>query len=135
MRYLAVILITCAVCTFAEAQKVSHSQPLPPPMYAIMRDSTTSIDVVFLQGKGESISLDGKNVHLFNSFFENAPAQKGDSAQAAMIMWQINGKEYLSGKMYLGETTGYVVITKNGREYVNQISEQGNSFFKSQIKK
>ena len=104
-------------------------------MYAIMRDSTTSIDVVFLQGKGESISLDGKNVHLFNSFFENSPAQKGDSAQAAMIMWQINGKEYLSGKMYLGETTGYVVISKNGKEYVNQISEQGNSFFKSQIKK
>lgn len=122
-------------CNLCWAQKTGVNQPLPPPMYAIMRDSTTSIDVVFLQGKGESISLDGKNVHLFNSFFENQPAPKGDSAQAAMIMWQINGKEYLSGKMYLGETTGYVVISKNGKEYVNLISEQGNSFFRSQIKK
>lgn len=135
MRFSGILLFILSCCLGASAQKVSALQPLPLPMYLIMRDSTTSIDVVFLQGKGESISLDGKNVHLFNSFFENAAAPKGDSAQAAMIMWQINGKEYLSGKMYLGETTGYVVINANGKEYVNLISEQGNSFFKSQIKK
>jgi len=50
-------------------------------------------------------------------------------------MWQINGQEFLSGNFYLGDSTGYVVFTKNGKEYVNRINQQGNTFFKNQIKK
>lgn len=99
-----------------------------------MRDSTTSIDIVFMQGKDGSISIDGKNVHVFNTFFENLPAQKSKAPQAGSVMWQINGREFLSGNFFVGDSTGYVVITKDGKEYVNRISDQGNSFFKNQIK-
>ena len=113
----------------------AKTMPLPPPVYVTMRDSTTSIDIVYLQGNGGSLSVDGKNVHVFNSFFDNEPAQKINAPQAGMIMWQINGVEFLSGNFYLGDTTGYVVINKNGREFINKINDQGNSFLKSHINK
>jgi hypothetical protein len=118
---------------YLQAQN-TPAKPLPGPLYATMRDSSTSIDIVFLQGASRSISIDGKNVHLFNSFFENAPALKNNNAQVGMIMWQVHGKEFLSGNFFLGDSTGYVVINKDGKEYVNKINAQGNSFFKEQVK-
>ena len=105
------------------------------PLYVRMMDSTTSIDVVFMLGKGGSISVEGRNAKLFNSFFERETTAKLNTPQAGTMMWEINGKEFLSGSFYLGDSTGCLVITKNGKEYVNLINPQGNSFFKSQGRK
>lgn len=100
-----------------------------------MRDSTTSMDVVMMQGKGGSLSLEGRNVQLFNSFFDYKTAPKTKAPQAGMIMWLINGREFLSGNFYLGDSTGFVVFQKDGKEYVNRINTQGNSFFYNQMHK
>lgn len=110
-------------------------QQLPAKTYYTMRDSTTSMDVILMQGKGGSLSLEGRNVQLFNSFFENKPAAKTNAQQAGMIMWLIKGREFLSGNFYLGDSTGYVVFTKDGKEYVNRMNNAGNSFFLNQLKK
>lgn len=99
-----------------------------------MRDSTTAMDIVMYQGKGGSMSLDGRNVKLFNAFFENKTAQKQNMQAAGNIMWQINGREFISGNYFLGDSTGYIVFNKDGKEYVNRINSQGTQFFKSQIK-
>lgn len=99
-----------------------------------MRDSTTSMDIVMMLGKGGSLSLEGKNVRFFNTFFENIPSSKTIPSLAGTIMWLINGRELISGNYFLGDTTGYVVFQKDGREFVNQINSTGNSFLKSQIR-
>jgi len=113
----------------------TKTQALPMPYYLKMIDSTTSIDVVFMLGQGGSISVEGRNARSFNSFFEWETTPKLNTPQAGTLMWEINGREFLSGSFYLGDTTGCLVINKNGREYVNKISQQGNSFLKSQGRK
>ena len=46
-------------------------QPLPESAYLYLRDSTNAMDIVLMQGKAGSLSLDGRNVQLLNNFFEN----------------------------------------------------------------
>ena len=87
-------------------------QPLPPKTFYTMRDSTTSMDIVMMQGKGGSLSLDGRNVKLFNSFFENKSAAKIKAPLAGTIMWQKNGREFISGNYFLGDSTGCVILPK-----------------------
>jgi hypothetical protein len=123
----SLLFVLCAV--FCVAQ-----QPLPAKVYYTMRDSTTSMDVVMFQGKGGSMSLDGRNVQLFSNFFDGRTAPKTNAQAAGSMMWQINGREYISGKYFLGDSTGYIVFTFGGKEYVNRLNTQGNSFLKSQIK-
>ena len=131
--FFPVLLLTCLTGSVM-AQK-TITQPLPMHYYIRMMDSTTSIDVVFMLGKGGSISVEGRNVKLFNSFFESTTTTKPNTPQAGSMMWQINGREFLSGSFYLGDSTGCLVVTKNGKEYVNRINEQGTTFFKSQGRK
>lgn len=109
-------------------------QPLPLKSFITLRDSTTSMDVVMMIGKGGSLSLDGRNVKLFNGFFETKTTTKKAVPQAGMIMWQINGREFISGNYYLSDSSGYIVFDKDGKEYVNRMTKDGASFFKSQIK-
>lgn len=114
---------------------IAHSQQaLPFKTYQTMRDSTTAMDVIMMLGKGGSMSLEGRNVQLFNQFFDNATAKKTTAPQAGLIMWLINGREFISGNYYLGDSTGYVVFKQGEKEYVNRINAQGNGFFKGQIK-
>ncbi len=134
MKFLFPVLLLTCFTGGVMAQK-TITQPLPMPYYIRMMDSTTSIDVVFMLGKGGSISVEGRNVKLFNSFFENTTIAKLNAPQAGTMMWQINGQEFLSGSFYLGDSTGCLVVTKNGKEYVNRINEQGTTFFKSQGRK
>jgi len=126
------LLLSLLFCLFSLTS--FSQQALPVQTYVTMRDSTTSMDIVFYLGKGGSLSLDGRNVHVFSSFFENASAVKGNVPQAGTIMWQIDGREFLSGNFYLGDSTGYIITSKDGKEYVNRINQQGNSFLRSQIK-
>ncbi len=114
--------------------EVSAQTPLPSKTFLFLRDSTTSMDIVMLQGKGGSMSAEGRSVPLFINFFDNKTAPKTNAPQAGMIMWLQNGREFISGDYYLGDSTGYVIFKKDGKEYVNRINPQGNSFFKSQIK-
>ena len=134
MKFLFSLLLFAGITGSAVAQQ-PKAQALPMPLYLKMVDSTTSIDVVFMLDKGGSISVEGRNTKLFNSFFESVPAAKINKPQAGSVMWQVNGREFLSGAIYLGDSTGCVVINKNGKEYVNRINPQGNSFFKSQGRK
>lgn len=127
-------VFVCLLCSFALDAQSLKTEPLPPKMFLTMRDSTTSMDVVFLKGEGGSISIEGKNVRLFNSFFENKGAVKNKIATDGNIMWLINGREFISGSYFLGDSTGCIVFQKDGKEYINQITRQGNYFFKSQIK-
>lgn len=127
-------LLLWAVCYLWSANCFSQ-QPLPANLFYTLRDSTTAMDVILMQGKGGSLSLEGRNVQLFNSFFENKPATKTGAPQAGMIMWLINGREFISGNFYLGDSTGYVTFQRNGKEYINRINNAGNAFFLNQIKK
>ena len=92
------------------------------------------MDVVMMLGKGGSLSLEGRNVKLFSAFFENKPAPKTNAPVAGNIMWLREGREFISGNYFLGDSTGYVVFKKDGKEYINQLNSAGNSFFKGQIK-
>lgn len=132
MKQILILFFGCVFFLPAFAQV--KTQPLPTKTYLTLRDSTTSMDVVMMQGKGSSLSLEGRNVKLFNSFFENKPSAKTNAPVAGNIMWLINGREFISGNYFLGDSTGYVVFQKDNHEYVNLLNAQGNSFFKSQIK-
>ena len=134
MKFFFPILLMLAFADSATAQQ-AKTQALPMPYYIRMLDSTTSIDVVFMLGQGGSISVEGRNAKMFNSFFERETTRKLNVPQAGTMMWEINGKEFLSGNFYLGDSTGCIVFTKNGKEYVNKINKQGNHFFKTQGKK
>ncbi|MDB5281587.1 MAG: hypothetical protein JWO06_662 [Bacteroidota bacterium] len=131
MKYVCILFFALATLSVSAQAK---TQQLPLKYFITMHDSTNAVDVVFMTGKGGSLSIDGRNVQLFNSFFENTPAKKTGAPQAGNAMWQINGREFVSGNFYLGEKTGYIVFTKDGKEYVNEINEQGNTFFKNQVK-
>ncbi len=134
MNFYVKALLLSVVCGLWTINCFSQQQ-LPAKTYYTLRDSTTAMDVVLMQGKGGSLSLEGRNVKLFNSFFENKTAIKTKAPQAGMIMWLINGREFLSGNFYLGDSTGYVVFQKDGREYINLMNNAGNSFFYNQINK
>jgi hypothetical protein len=124
-------LLLCAliVSCFVRAQTA-----LPEKTFQTLRDSTNSIDIVFMLGKGGSMNIEGRNVLFFNSFFDNTTAPKTTAKQAGLVMWQINGREFLSGNFHLGDSTGYIVFQKDGKEYVNKLNAQGNTFLKNQIK-
>jgi hypothetical protein len=124
---LLVLLIPC-LAVFAQTGS------LPAHMFSTLTDSTTSMDVVLLIGEGGSISAEGPNVKFFNSFIDKETAAKTNARPAGTIMWLINGREFISGNYFLGDSTGYFVFQKDGKEYVNRMNTQGNSFFKSQIK-
>lgn len=134
MKYFMKALMFSVLCSLFSVLCLAQQQ-LPAKTYYTLRDSTTAMDVVLMQGKGGSLSLEGRNVKLFNSFFENKTAVKTKAPQAGMIMWLIKGREFLSGNFYLGDSTGYVVFQKDGKEYINLMNNAGNSFFYNQINK
>lgn len=129
------ILVVALIMISAKQQGAAKqpNQALPIRTYAMLRDSATSMDLTLYLGRGGSLSLDGKNVRLFGSFFENKTTIKTNAPQAGMAMWLINGREFLTGNFYLGDSTGYIVFKHEGKEYVNSISDQGNNFFKKQM--
>jgi hypothetical protein len=135
MQKIKVLSILCGLLVGSVLYgQTSKTAPLPVKTLQTMIDSTTSMDVVLLIGEGGSLSTEGPGVIFFNSFIENKPAEKTNSKPAGNIMWLINGREFISGNYFLGDSTGYIVFQKDGKEYVNQLNARGNTFFKQQIK-
>lgn len=134
IKSFALKLYATLICAVFVSHLVNAQTALPSKMFQTLRDSTNSIDVVFMLGKGGSMNIEGRNVLFFNSFFDNVSAAKTSSKQAGLIMWLINGREFLSGNFYLGDTTGYIVFQKDNKEYINKLNAQGNTFFKQQMK-
>jgi len=134
MRYFVTSLFFLVVNHICLAQQ-KLTEALPKRVFITMRDSSTSVDIVLMQGKGGSLSMEGQNVQVFNQFFDDAPASKLPGERGGTVMWEINGREYLSGDFYVGDTTGCIIFVKDGREYVNRISDVGNTFFRDRIVK
>lgn len=129
MKFFALLVVSLFCFSFLFSQEL-----LPPNIYSALRDSTTSLDIVIMQGKGGSLSIEGRNLQVFNSFFENKTAVKQNFKAAGNMMWLTNGREFISGNYFLGDTTGYIIFKKEEKEYIHLINAQGNSFLKSQIK-
>ena len=132
-KYLAIIILFSFSTTALQAQ--TEILALPKEVYQGLVNSTNGIDIVFLKGAGGSMTVDEeKSVKYFNSFFTDKSATKTNAQPDGNIMWLSNGREYISARYFVGETTGYAVFEKDGVEYVNEITEEGNTFFKSKIK-
>jgi hypothetical protein len=129
MKFFALLVVSLFCFSFLFSQEL-----LPPKTYSALRDSTTSLDIVIMQGKGGSLSIEGRNLQVFNSFFENKTAVRQNFKAAGNMMWLTNGREFISGNYFLGDTTGYIIFKKEEKEYIHLINAQGNSFLKSQIK-
>ena len=107
--------------------------PLPLSVYKTMRDSCNYLDIVFITGQGGSMSLDNaSSIRGFTSFVTTQPVQKAPNAPLdATLMWQINGREYQSGKLYFtGDSSAYITFERNGAEYINALTPDGAGFLK-----
>jgi hypothetical protein len=115
-------------------KRIVADNSLPPYLYKTLRDSCNMIDLVY--SVGGSMSLNGRNVQLFSSFVEQKGTKKNESLpKEGFIMWQINGREFLTGDMYFSsDTTGYLVFKKDDKEYINTLNKQGAGFLKKQKK-
>lgn len=112
----------------------SNTMPLPMKIYNTLRDSCTQLDIVFITGKGGSMSMDNnRSIRGFTSFITpRAAVKKPNAQQDGTIMWQIDGKAYLMANLYLtGDSSGYVTFDKDSKEYVNAISPDGAGFLKT----
>jgi L-ascorbate metabolism protein UlaG (beta-lactamase superfamily) len=107
--------------------------PLPANVYNTLHDSCTQLDIVFITGKGGSMSLEGRNVKFFTSFVSTRPGEKKVNAQQdGTLMWQINGKAYLMGNLYFsGDSSGYISFTEKDKEYINALTPDGAGFLKT----
>lgn len=123
-------LLFAAICCLFYAMGFAQ-QALPAKVYSVLQDSITNIDITVY--KAGSLSMEGKNARSFDGFFQNTTTAKTNLQPEGMIMWQINGREYLSGKFFLGDSIGYVVTTFDNKEYINVIGPEGNKFFKERI--
>lgn len=115
-------------------KKVVADNSLPLNLYKTLRDSCNMIDLVY--SVGGSMSLNGRNVQLFSSFVEQKGTKKDEALpKEGFIMWQINGREFITGDMYFSsDTTGYLVFKKDDKEYINTLNKQGAGFLKKQKK-
>ena len=112
----------------------SMTAALPLNIYKTLRDSCTQLDIVFITGKGGSMSMDNHNsIRGFTSFVTTKPVDKVPNApQDGTIMWQIDGRAFLMGNLYLtGDSSGYLVFDKDNKEYINAISPDGAGFLKT----
>ena len=82
------------------------------------------------------MSLEGRNVIMFSTFVApQSIASKKEVEKTGFIMWQKNGREFITGDIYLqSDTAGYLVFKKDEKEYINQLSTQGATFLRRQKK-
>lgn len=104
--------------------------------YYILRDSCTTLDVVFTKESAGSMSLEGRSVSLFSSFVDvKSITVKSPNPKDGFIMWQRNGREFMTGDIYLlTDSTSYLRFKKDDREIYHLLTPQGASFLRSQMK-
>ncbi|MFN8309900.1 MAG: hypothetical protein U0T73_08050 [Chitinophagales bacterium] len=133
MRKWLIVFIVGALAIAARQNSPSAPQPLPLPVYNILRDSCTQIDVVF--SAGTSMSLEGRNVVMFSSFVDWHPAPLSKAPQVGFLMWQRNGREFLTGQLYItSDSSGYLLFHMGKQQFVNRLTAQGAGFLKKQAK-
>ena len=134
------LILLVAVLAVLRAQQTKPAQnafkTLPRTDLAVMRDSCNQLDVVFITGGGGSLSVEGRSVGLFSTFVDSKTiAAKSTNAKDGFIMWQKNGREFITGDIYLlSDSTSYLHFKKDGKEYFNMLSAQGANFLRSQRK-
>ena len=110
------------------------SVPLPANVYKTLRDTCTQLDIVFITGKGGSMSMDTRgSIRGFTSFVNTRAAEKIPNAPLdGTIMWQIDGRAYIMANLYFtGDSSAYLVFTKDDKEYVNALLPDGAGFLKN----
>jgi hypothetical protein len=137
-KTLLILTLVFSVAIIAQQSKTPvvtrpKTMPLPLNTYNTLRDSCTQLDVVFITGKGGSMSLEGRNVKFFTSFVTLKAAEKKPNAPLdGTLMWQINGKAYQMANLYFtGDSSGYVSFERNNKEYVNGLTPDGAAFLKT----
>jgi hypothetical protein len=137
-KTLLLLALVFSVAIIAQQSKNAPVQrpktfPLPNSVYNTLRDSCTQLDIVFITGKGGSMSLEGRNVKFFTSFVATRSVDKKPNAPLdGTIMWQIDGRAYQMGNIYFtGDSSGYVTFDRNGKEYVNALTPDGSAFLKT----
>jgi hypothetical protein len=128
------ILLFISLFLYQSVVAQTNKGALPAKMYYTLRDSTTQADVVFNFPATTSLSLEGRNVKMFNSFLDVQTAKDTLKKADGFVMWLINGREFIMGDFYLGEQESYLRFKKDTVVYVNRLTEQGASFFKQQKK-
>lgn len=133
---LFIIVFLYSVVSFAQVKHTTSLQPLPNLAFKVLRDSCTQLDIVFTAGVGSSMSVEGRNVSMFSTFVDNiALSKKVDAEKQGFIMWQRNGREFITGDIYLTtDTSGYLHFKYGGNDYFNQLSTQGATFLRRQRK-
>lgn len=132
MRFL--ILLSFSLSLFSSAVAQTNKGALPAKMFYTLRDSTTQADVVYNFPATTSLSLEGRNVKMFNSLLDVKTAKDTLKKADGFVMWLINGREYIMGDFFLGEKESYLRFKKDTLVYVNKLTDQGASFFKQQKK-
>jgi len=132
MRFLILLYFSLSLCSAAVAQ--TNKGALPAKMFYTLRDSTTQADVVYNFPATTSLSLEGRNVKMFNSLLDVKTAKDTLKKADGFVMWLINGREYIMGDFFLGEKESYLRFKKDTLVYVNKLTDQGTSFFKQQKK-
>ena len=134
---LAVIFSIAAIAQQPQKQvqpTVKKPAALPLRVYYTMRDSCNYLDIVFITGKGGSMSLDNvRSIRGFTSFVTTQPAQKRPNAPLdGTLMWQINGKSYQTGSLFFNsDSSAYMTFERDGKEYVNALTPDGAGFLRT----
>jgi hypothetical protein len=128
------ILLSFSLSLFSSVVAQTNKGALPAKMFYTLRDSTTQADVVFNFPATTSLSMEGRNVKMFNSLLDVKTAKDTLKKADGFVMWLINGREYIMGDFFLGEKESYFRFKKDTLVYVNRLTDQGASFFKQQKK-
>ncbi|MCW5909414.1 MAG: hypothetical protein KIS94_16230 [Chitinophagales bacterium] len=116
---------------FSKAQ--SAEPKLPWAYYMTMVNTCNTADIVLLKGDGGSINIDKANMGIIKEFITDNNATVITDAPTANIMCQIDGREFISGQIFVKGNEGIVTFTVNDRRYANRLSEKGVEFFRSVI--
>lgn len=110
----------------------NNVKALPSKIFLQLRDSTTQADVVYHFPATNSLSMEGRNVRMFNTFVDSKTAADTLKKADGFVMWLINGREFLQGDFFLGEKESYFRFKKDGLVFVNRLTDQGATFLKQQ---